>query len=60
MNKLIFANLSINSLRNKCDFLSKQIKGSTDTLMVPETKLDYSFPDAHFFNKGYYATLRFD
>lgn len=60
MNKLIFAHSSINSLRDKCDFLSKQIKDSIGTLMISETKLDYSFPDAQFLIEGYYATLRFD
>ena len=43
MNKLIFGHLNINSLRNKFDLLSEQVKGSIDILMVPETKFDGSF-----------------
>ena len=36
-NKLIFGHLNINSLKNKFDLLSKQVKGSIDILMVSET-----------------------
>ena len=34
MNKLIFGHLNINSLRNKFDLFSEQVKGSIDILMV--------------------------
>ena len=44
MNKLIFGHLNINSLRNKFDLLSEQIKGSIDILM------DDSFPKGQFLN----------
>ena len=43
MNKLIFGHLNINSLRNKFDLLSEEVKGSIDILMVSETKFDGSF-----------------
>ena len=57
MNKLIFAHLNINSLRNKFDLLSK---GSIDILMITENELDDSFPDVQFLVEGYHALFRFD
>ena len=52
MNKLIFGYLYINSLKNKFDLLSEQVKGSIDILMVSETKLDDSFPKGQFLIEG--------
>ena len=43
INKLILGHLNINSLRNKFDILSEQVKGSIDIFMVSETKLDNRF-----------------
>ena len=57
MSKLIFGYLNINSLRNKFDLFSGQVKGSIDILMVSETKLDDSFPEAQFLIEG---PFRFD
>ena len=37
-NKLIFAHIKINSVRNKFHFLSTQVKGNIDVLMVSEKK----------------------
>ena len=48
LNKFIFDHLNINSLRNKLDLLSEQVKGFIDILMVSETKLDDSFPEGQF------------
>ena len=46
MNKLIFGHLNINnSLRNKLDLLSKEVKGSIDIFTVSETYWDDSFPE---------------
>ena len=39
LNKLIFANLNINSIRNQFELLSEQIKGNLDVLMILETKI---------------------
>ena len=52
--------MNINSLRNKFDLLHEQIKGSIDTLMIFENKLDDSFPDGQFLIEGYHAPFRFD
>ena len=47
INKLILVHLNVNSLRNRFDILSEQIKGSIDTFIASETKLDGSFPEGH-------------
>ena len=60
MNKVIFGHLNINSLRNKFDLFSEQVKGSIDILMVSETKLDDSFPEAQFLIEGFHSPFRFD
>ena len=48
VNKLIFAHLNINSVRNKSEFLATKVKGKTDILMILETKIDDSFPKGKF------------
>ena len=48
LNKLVFAHLSINSVRNKFELLSRQVRGNVDVLMVSETKIDDSFPIGNF------------
>ena len=60
MSKLIFGHLNINSLRNKFDLFSEQVKGSIDILMVSRTKLDDSFPEAQFLIEGFHSPFRFD
>ena len=59
MNKLIFGHLNINSLRNKFDLFSEQVKDSIDILMVSETKLDDSFPEAQVLIEGFHSPFRF-
>ena len=59
-NKLILAHLSINSLRNKFEFLISLIKDNTDFLMISETKLDQSFPTNQFMINGFSAPFRLD
>ena len=60
MNKLIFGLLNINSLRNKFGLFSEQVKGSIYILMVAETKLDDSFPEAQFLIEGFHSLFKFD
>ena len=60
INKLISAHLNINTVRNKLDLLSKQIKSSMDMLTIFKTKLDDSFHDGQFLIEGYHAPFRFD
>ena len=48
IDKLIFEHLNFNSLRNKFDFLCKQIKGSIDIFMISETKRDDSIQQSQW------------
>ena len=47
-NRPVFAQININSIRNKFQLLASQIINYVDVLLVSETKLDDSFPTAHF------------
>ena len=40
LNKLVFAHLNINSIRNKFKLLSEKVRGNVDVLIVSETKID--------------------
>ena len=57
MNKLIFAHLNINSVRNKFEFLAEQIKGKINILMISETKIDESFQQRNFLIDGFSSPL---
>ena len=59
LNKLIFAHLNINSIRNKFELLSEQIKGNVEVLMISETKIDDTFPVGQFCIEGF-CTPRLD
>ena len=59
-NRLLIGSLNINSLRNKFDMLSDTIKDRLDVLVVLETKLDSSFPDAQFQIEGFNGPYRLD
>ena len=60
LNKLIFAHLNINSIRNKFEELISQVKGTVDVLMISETKIDDSFPIANFLIDGFSQPYRID
>ena len=60
LNKLIFAHVNINSIRNKFDSLADIIKDNIDILMISETKVDDSFPDGQFFLDGFGTPFRLD
>ena len=60
LDKLIFAYLNIKAIRNKFDYLSEQIRGNLDILLVSETKIDNSFPQGQFLIDGFSAPLRLD
>ena len=51
-HKLIFAHLSINSIRNKFDLLEKQIGENMDVLMISEKSIDGNFPVENFLLPG--------
>ena len=52
-NRLVIAQININSLRNKFDLLVQIISNNVDILLVSETKIDSSFPNAQFYIAGY-------
>ena len=58
-NRLIIAQLNINSLRNKFDSLARMLHNNLDILLISETKIDSSFPTAQFQIEGY-TTYRLD
>ena len=60
LNKLVFAHLNINSVRNKFELLSRQVRGNVDVLMVSETKIDDSFPIGNFLIHGVSPHNRLD
>ena len=60
VNRLIFAHININSIRNKFEMLVDGISGNVDVLLISETKLDKSFPPAQFIIKGYSDPYRLD
>ena len=53
VNKLIFAHLNTNFIRNKFEYLATQVKSKIDILMILETKIDERFPKEHFLVEGY-------
>ena len=58
-NRLIIAQLNINSLRNKFDSLVRMLHNNPDILLISETKIDFSSPIAQFQIEGY-TTYRLD
>ena len=60
VNRLICAQLSINSIRNKFDLLVNIINNNIGILMISETKLDPSFPAGQFHIRGFSEPYRFD
>ena len=53
IGNIIIAHLNINSLRYKFDSLVELIQSNLDILVIRETKLDESFPDAQFKINGF-------
>ena len=60
LNKIIFAHLNMNCIRNKFNCLSEQVKGNIDILLILENKIDDSFPYGHFIINGFNPTDRLD
>ena len=60
VNRLICAQLNINSIRNKFNSLVDMINNNIDILMISETKLDPSFPNDQFHIHGFSELYRFD
>ena len=60
LNRIIFAHININSIRNKFDMLADMIAGKVDILLVTETKIDETFPSSQFLIPGYATPFRAD
>ena len=60
VNKLIFAHLNINLIRNKFDSLADIINDNTDILTITETRVDDSFSDDQFFLDNFRAPFQLD
>ena len=60
LNRIIFAHININSIRNKFDMLADMITGRVDILLVSETKIDETFPSSQFLIPGYTTPFRAD
>ena len=56
----IFAQLNINSIAPKFDYLVQLMNDNIDFLMVSETKIDESFPKTQFNIRGYSQPIRKD
>ena len=52
-NRLIIAQLNINSLRYRFDSVVEILDSNVDILLISETKIDSSFSTAHFKIEGY-------
>ena len=52
--------VNINSLQNKFDLLTYEIKDNIDILTITETKLNKSLPIRQFFINGTSSSFRFD
>ena len=57
INRLVFAQLNINSLRNKFESLQHIINKNIDVLLISETKIDSSFSLVQFY-LGYATPYR--
>ena len=60
VNRLVCAQLNINSIRNKFESLKEIVSTNVDILLIWETKLDSSFPRTQFHIHGYGEPYRFD
>ena len=57
-NRLILGHLNINSIVRKFDHLKVLIENNIDVLVLTETKIDSSFPNAQFRIEGFSAPFR--
>ena len=59
-NSPIITQLNINSIRNKFQFLEKEVCANLDILLITETKLNESFPSAQFLLNEFSKPYRLD
>ena len=54
LGKIVIGHLNISSVRQKFDSLIEITTGNIDMLMIPEKKLDESFPKGQFLIKVFF------
>ena len=59
-NKLIIANLNINSVPGKFEQLKHIIQDKVDVLVLTETKIDSSFSNHQFYIEGFFLPFWLD
>ena len=59
-NKIMIGHLNINSIRSKFEYLKGFIGNDIDVFLIPETKLNDSFPQGQFMIEGYHVPFRID
>ena len=59
LDKLILGHVNTNSIRNKFDSLIYMLDKNID-ILIPETKLDDSFPSAQFKIEGFTILYKYD
>ena len=59
-NKLIIANLNINSVPGKFEQLKHIIQDKVDVLVLTETKIDSSFSNQQFYIEGFFLPFWLD
>ena len=60
LNRLIFGQININSIRNTFELLFSLVSNNIDVLLISETKIDNTFPVSQFYVPGYSVPYRLD
>ena len=60
LNRLIFGEININSIRNKLELLFSLVSNNIDVLLISETKIDNTFPVSQFCVPGYLVPFKLD
>ena len=60
VNRLLFGQININSIRNKFELLFSLVSNTIDVLLISETKIDNAFPVSQFGVPGYSVPFRLD
>ena len=60
LNRLIFGQININSIRNTFELLFSLVSNNIDVLLISETKIDNTFPVSQFYVPGYLVPYRID
>ena len=58
MNRLIFVQINVNSIRNEFKLLFSFVSSNIDLLLISETKIDNTFPVSQFCVPGYSVPFR--